>query len=106
MQAWQIVLLAVVVVILAAAIGWAVYNRRHRQYLQSRFGPEYDRAVVELGGRRKAESELVRREQRVRNMNIRPLSMVERQKFLDQWISCQSLFVDEPARAVEQADRL
>jgi hypothetical protein len=106
MQAWQIVVLAVVIVVLAAAIGWAFYNRRRSQYLRSRFGSEYDRTVVEFGDRRRAESELARREDRVRHMNIRPLSIVERQKFLDQWVTCQSLFVDDPARAVEQADQL
>jgi hypothetical protein len=107
MQPWEIVVLAVVVVIvLAAAIGWTLYSRRRSDHLRSRFGSEYDRTVVEFGDQRRAESELSRREERVRHMKIRPLTVVERQKFLDQWVTCQSLFVDDPARAVEDADRL
>ncbi|HEY2384718.1 MAG TPA: hypothetical protein VGK48_26375 [Terriglobia bacterium] len=106
MQVWQIGVLAVVIVLLVLAIAWAVRNRQRSQHLRTRFGSEYDRTVVELGDRRRAESELMRREERVQHMNIHPLNIVERQKFLDQWITCQSLFVDDPGRAVEEADRL
>lgn len=106
MQVWQIGLLAVVIVILVAAIAWVARNRQRSQHLRTRFGSEYDRTVVEFGNKRSAESELARREQRVSNMKIRPLSIVERQKFLGQWVACQSLFVDDPSGAVEQADRL
>lgn len=106
MQVWQIVLIAIAIVILVVAIAWATRNRQRSQHLRTRFGSEYNRAVVASGDRRRAESELARHENSLRNMKIRPLNIVERQKFLDQWIACQSLFVDDPGRAVEQADRL
>jgi hypothetical protein len=109
MQASHIAVLALVIAILvavAAAIGWIAHDRRRRQHLRTRFGSEYDRTVVQFGDRRRAESELARREHRVRNMKVRPLTVPERQKFRDEWLECQALFVDDPARAVDHADRL
>jgi hypothetical protein len=106
MQYWQIVLLAVAVVVLVAAAVWAVYYRSRSKRLQSRFGAEYDRTVHEIGDRRRAESELLRREDRVRKLNVRPLGVTERHRFSARWMDCQRLFVDDPARAVTEADNL
>jgi hypothetical protein len=106
MQFWQIVVISVAVVLVLAAVGWLFYSRHRSQRLRTHFGPEYDRTVAEFGGRRQAESELARREQRVRNMEIRPLSPSDRQNLSAQWAECQVLFVDDPAGAVEQADGL
>jgi hypothetical protein len=106
MQYWQIVILAVAVVVLVAAAVWAVYYRNRSRRLKSHFGAEYDRTVIEFGDRRRAESELMRREEHVRQLKVRPLSITERQSLGAQWMDCQRLFVDDPARAVDEADTL
>jgi hypothetical protein len=83
-----------------------IYTQRRSHHLREHFGPEYERAVAETGDRRKAESELARREQRVRHLEIRPLSVSDQQRFSQQWMLCQTQFVDDPEGAVDAADRL
>jgi len=39
-------------------------------------------------------------------LNIRPLSLSERERYLADWTAVQSKFVDEPGQAVGDADRL
>src|SRR5207249_880388 len=74
--------------------------------MQSRFGPEYDRAVSETGSQRKATSELSQREKRRRERNIVPLSSAARERYSVQWQSVQARFVDQPSEAVGEADGL
>jgi len=105
MPAWAWILIAVVVVLVAAAAAWAAYGQR-RKGLRDRFGPEYDRTVAERGGRMKAESELAARQKRREKLDIRPLDPASRQRYQSQWQSAQARFVDEPAGAVGEADRL
>jgi hypothetical protein len=96
-------------VLLAAlvAIAW-LFSRRQKQTqrLQQRFGPEYDRAVADLGGRAKAESELRAREKRVEHLNITPLAPAEAARFSVAWNTLQSRFIDNPKGVVVQADQL
>jgi hypothetical protein len=105
MQNWEVVVIAAAVVILAVVAG-LIYNQRRTRHLREHFGPEYDRAVAETGNRRQAEAELASREQRVRNLEIKPLSLSDRQRFSNQWMLCQTQFVDDPSGAVNAADRL
>jgi len=105
MQLWQTI--AIIVVVAAVlGIGWSLYVQRRRQHLRDHFGPEYDRAVTEIGNQREAEAELAQRENRVRNLNIRPLNPPEGDTFRARWKSIQSQFVDDPAGAVHAADSL
>ena len=106
MQNWLIVALAVVVAILIVAAVWVVYYRNRSRHLRAHFGSEYDRTVTEFGDRRSAETELSQREERVSKLQIRPLSMTDRNRFGAEWKDCQRLFVDDPGRALEHADRL
>ncbi len=85
---------------------WLIYMQRRRRHLRERFGPEYHRTVAQVGDRREAEAELARREERVRNLKARPLSVSDRMRFSSEWMKCQTLFVDDPAGAVDQADQL
>ena len=39
-------------------------------------------------------------------MDIRPLSVIEHDRYLAEWTAVQSKFVDEPGQAVKDADRL
>ena len=54
MPVWAWILIAVVVVGVAAA----AYRQRRTRALRDRFGPEYERAMTEQGGRRKGEEAL------------------------------------------------
>lgn len=60
----------VVVVVLVLAGAWLLTRRRKSEHLERRFGPEYHRAVDEMGSRDKAESELAAREKRVQKLDI------------------------------------
>jgi hypothetical protein len=46
------------------------------------------------------------RQTHVDALNIRPLSISERERYLADWASVQSKFVDEPGQAIGNADRL
>src|SRR5438445_3944118 len=106
MQSWQILTIAVAVVILVAAAAWLISQERRSRRLRQRFGPEYNRTVAEIGNRRKAEAELERREERIRNLKFLPLSVADRLRLSSEWMKCQTTFVEDPSGAVDQADRL
>ncbi len=102
--------LAVTIVITIAAIAvavalWLFIGKQRSQRLQSKFGPEYDRTVGEMG-RRRAETALEDRSKRVRKFAIHSLSDGERSRFADEWRREQTRFVDNPAEAVAGADHL
>jgi hypothetical protein len=100
------VILAITLVILAvAAIGWLILQKQRSANLKRRFGPEYDRAVKDLG-RSKAEAELTKREQRVARLNIIPITAVEAARFSSAWSALQGRFVDNPKGVVAEADLL
>jgi hypothetical protein len=101
---WFIV--AVVVLVVVAVAAWAYVKREQRLKLQSHFGPEYDRAVREAGGRAKAESMLMDRAKRVRTLDIHPLSREQAEAFRHEWEHIQQMFVDDPNGAVAAADDL
>ena len=100
------ILLIVVAVLVVAAAGWFLYHLQRSTQLRRRFGPEYERTLSEAGDRRTAESDLVRRAKRLERLEVRPLSPAERERFLVEWRSTQALFVDDPALAVFEANRL
>jgi hypothetical protein len=103
----QVTLIAIVVgVLLLAAVGFVLWQRRRTEELRTRYGPEYERAVQTTGDQRRAESELLRREERVKHLDIRPLAAEERTRFAGDWRTVQSRFVDDPRGAVSEADRL
>jgi hypothetical protein len=89
------------VVILARSV-----KRRRSTRLRSRFGPEYDHVLKERGDVARAEAALEEREQRARKIIVRPLSREEHERFAQGWREAQAHFVDDPGRAVEEADLL
>jgi hypothetical protein len=98
---------AVLVAIVLIAV--AVYLRHRKAKtaaFRNRFGPEYDRAVLEHGSSRKAEAKLADRETRVQALRIRELGATERERFVAEWQTVQSRFVDHPKAAVTEADDL
>jgi hypothetical protein len=102
----QLITAAVVLVVLiiVALVGFEHRRKNRTQALRNRFGTEYDRAVVEHGSPRKAEAKLAERETRVNALNIRELGSTERERFIAEWQTVQSRFVDHPKAAVTEAD--
>jgi hypothetical protein len=47
-----------------------------------------------------------RREKRVKKLSIRALTHEERERYIRAWLRQQSQFIDEPAKAVSEADAL
>ena len=97
--------LIVVAVILVAGIAWLAYGASQSKRLKQRFGPEYD-AVVGRIGKAKAEAELKRREKRVKNFEIVPLSSADAARFTQSWARIQGSFVDDPKGVLIEADKL
>jgi hypothetical protein len=97
---------AIVVIFVIVAVAFIVRRRRTDQ-LKRRFGPEYDRTVLEQhGDARVAEAALAEREKRVEKFPLRALSAVDREAYLMEWSAVQRRFVDDPSAAVGSADRL
>jgi hypothetical protein len=89
-----------------ALAAWFSYRRKQSKKLQDRFGPEYDRAIQDLGSRAKAETELKARTLRVESLEITALAQAEAVRFNVSWNGLQSRFVDDPRGVVVQADQL
>jgi hypothetical protein len=107
-SATQLIVTAVVVVLVVAiVVAFFVQRRRTRTAaFRNRFGTEYDRAVLTHGSAHKAEAQLAEREHRVDEMKIRELGVTERERFVTDWKTVQSHFVDHPQAAVTEADNL
>jgi hypothetical protein len=103
-----IVIIAVVALVLLGAAYWFVQsqNQKRTGELRGRYGSEYDRAVSEAGDRKRAEQELQEREKRVSRFQIKPLAETQRQEYSGRWRDVQARFVDDPAGAMTDADRL
>lgn len=106
MPAWVWIVIVVAVLVVLALGVWAFMARQRRERLRGRFGPEYDRAVSEQGGRRGAEAELKRREEQRERLDIVPLSQEARERYSESWREVQTGFVDEPSQSLAEADRL
>ena len=104
MTTQMVVALIAVIVIVAVAVMLVLRGRSAK--LRARFGPEYDRVVAEKGNRFKAEAELESVEKRVKSYSLKPLSAADRDRFQQSWRQIQATFVDDPARALTEADQL
>src|SRR5918995_2933616 len=102
--AWILIIIAGLVVIALAA--WAAMRQRRSQRLRERYGPEYKRTLEERGGRREAEAELERREEKRRRLEIVPLAPEVRDRYVASWREVQARFVDDPSGALADADSL
>lgn len=102
-----IVAAVALVAVIAMVVVVLIQRRRARtQRLRNRFGTEYDRAVLKHGSTHEAESKLAGRETRVDALKIRELGVTERDRFVTEWHTVQSRFVDHPRAAVTEADDL
>src|SRR6266567_7712043 len=101
-----ILILAVAVVLAIAVAIWLYMQKQQTDRLRSKFGPDYNRAIRSEGDTKRAEQVLEERQKRVEKLNIRALSVSERNDFAQAWEQEQARFVDEPSTAVSNADRL
>ena len=101
-----ILVILVLVIVVAILVVVSARRRRSKRLLHDQLGPEYDRTVQAMGGEKKARAELDERRKRVEALDIRPLSVSEREGYLADWTAVQSKFVDEPGQAIVDADRL
>jgi type II secretory pathway pseudopilin PulG len=105
-----VIVVVVVVVVLLAALYFAsrrrTAQRREEQRERSReeFGSEYERTAEERGSEEEAERELRERRGRVERQ-LEPLSEESRGRYEEQWKEVESVFVDNPERSIEMADR-
>jgi len=104
----KLIAVAVAVILIVAVLAWLYVRKRRSRTadLRQKFGTEYERTVREQGSERKAEAKLGDREKRVEKLKIRDLDPTERERFVKQWESVQSRFVDSPKGAVREADDL
>jgi len=106
-QTQLIVTIVVLAVVILIAVGAYIQHRKTRtQALRSKFGSEYDRALMTHGSADKAEAKLVDREKRVEALRIHELGVTERDRFIAEWQIIQSRFIDHPKAAVLEADDL
>src|SRR5262249_13235146 len=94
-------------VVLVVLVIWGIWRglrvSRARK-LKDRFGPEYDLAQEKYG--KHADHELQERVKRVERLTLRDLTAEQIEKFGAAWRSALKRFIDDPALAVAEADRL
>lgn len=101
-----IVIVIVIILVVAAAVAVVVYQRRRSAQLQQKFGNEYEHTVREVDDRRAAEKDLRAREKRRSQLEVTPLAEADAARYREEWAGIQRRFVDQPAEAVQQADRI
>ncbi|GAA0351255.1 hypothetical protein NE235_23570 [Actinoallomurus spadix] len=106
MSTATVAVIVIVAVLVVVALGLLAHRQQQRRRLRERFGPEYDRTVERHNNTREAEQELRAREQRHRELPIRPLDPAARDRYRADWQRVQEHFVDSPQSAVAEADNL
>lgn len=99
------VITALVIALIAVAVVWGVAQARSAA-LRRRFGDEYERAVERHGDRRRAEADLRELARRHDELDVRPLPPEARNRYAGLWRAAQARFVDDPGRAVVEAEEL
>ena len=101
---WLVVALVAIALI---ALGAYLMEKQRSTALRRRFGPEYDRALEDADGdRRAAEGRLRERLARRDALDVHALDGDERSRYAARWQAVQVAFVDDPAGAVHEAEAL
>lgn len=104
---WIWIAVAGLVVLVAIAVTLLlVRRRRRRRTLRHRYGAEYERTAQRAGSRRRADQELLAREQERAHYEVRELDAGERERLRARWEALQASFVDDPWAAVRGTDEL
>ncbi|MBA4117030.1 MAG: hypothetical protein H0X71_11495 [Rubrobacter sp.] len=99
-----VVLVVLVVIFLISRRGRTHRMQQQRERTREEFGQEYDRLAEERGSEEEAEKELRQRRGRV-GRQVKSLSDDSRQRYEEQWGEVERVFVDNPERSIEMADR-
>ena len=107
-----VVLGGVAVLVIAVALVIFFLSRRRRaqrseeqrERTREEFGSEYERTARETGSEEEAERELRTRRGRVER-RVEPLSEEARARYEEQWAEVERVFVENPERSIEMADR-
>jgi FtsZ-interacting cell division protein ZipA len=104
-----IIVVAVIVLLLLAVYFWmrrsrAQRSERQRERTREEFGSEYERTAEARGSEEEAERELRERRGRVERQ-VEPLSEESRGRYEERWDEVERVFVDNPSRSIELADR-
>ena len=104
---WAIIaIVAIVGVLLLIGFSRRAAARKQSNTLREKFGPEYERAVEESKSRKSAEQMLHERQERVESLHLRDLSASQREHYGQWWNQIQTIFVERPAIALAEAERL
>jgi FtsZ-interacting cell division protein ZipA len=106
MDTWVWIVIVAVAAIVVLAVIWSAMRAKRSRALKETFGREYDRTVENTGDRRAAEQELLERQERHDELELKPLSPESRDRYVRRWQSTQTRFVDDPKGAVAEADAL
>jgi FtsZ-interacting cell division protein ZipA len=107
-----LIIIIVVAVILLALVTITLFSRRsqtrrreeQRKRTREEFGEEYERTARERGSEEEAEKELRQRRGRVERQVV-SLPEESRRHYEERWEEVERVFVDNPERSIEMADR-
>jgi hypothetical protein len=112
LETTTLIVIIVVMVIVVSLLALFFASRRRaaqrseeqRERSREEFGSEYERVAQERGSEEEAERELRERRGRVER-RVEPLSEERRGRYEEQWGEVERVFVDNPERSIEMADR-
>jgi FtsZ-interacting cell division protein ZipA len=103
---YLIIGVVVVLVIIGLILGVVSSRRQRSKRFHKKYGTEYDHTIEVMGNEKKAQTEMDERQKHVETLNIRPLSLSERERYLAEWKAVQNKFIDQPGQATVEADHL
>ena len=101
-----IIAVVLILVILGAILGLVFAFRQRSKRYAAKFGPDYGHTVKTLGNEKKAQTEMDERQKHVETLNLRSLTLSERERYLAEWKAIQAKFIDQPGQAIVEADHL
>jgi hypothetical protein len=105
-----LIIVLIVMALLALGAGVVAYmvqqDEKRKTELREGFGPEFHEMRARYGESGRTYDELEARKSRVEQFDIKPLAEEDRRRFSELWHSTQARFVDDPAGAISEADRL
>ena len=105
-----LVIVAVVIIVILLVVFFISRRRRaqrgeeQRARTREEFGSEYEREAQERGSEEEAERELRERRGQVERQ-VEPLSEESRGRYEERWGEVERVFVENPGRSIELADR-
>ena len=102
-----IIIIVVLVLVVLGLLLALIFSRRQRsKRYTAKYGADYDHTVKTMGSQTKAQTEMDQRQKHVDSLDIRSLSLPEREKYLAEWKAVQTKFIDQPGPATVEADHL